>query len=70
MMMTVTSYVMQGQPLQALFARAQELFAQAESGSEPAAAEAANVLGQCTVAVDRLALFSGYMQLCLDYMSH
>lgn len=60
--MTVTAlpYPLQGQPLQVLFARAQELFAQAESGSEPAAAEAADVLANCAAAVDRLALFSGY----------
>lgn len=50
----------QGQPLQALFARVQALFAQAESGSQPAAEEAAGLLRHCTDAVDRLALFSRY----------
>lgn len=53
------SFCLQDQPLHRLFARAQELFAQAELGSEPAAAGARDLLDQCAVAVDRLAIFSG-----------
>lgn len=48
----------QGQPLQALFAKAQALFAQAEGGSEPAAKDGVGLLRRCADAVDRLALFS------------
>ncbi len=48
----------QGQPLQALFAKAQALFAQAEGGSEPAAKDGVGLLRRCADAVNRLALFS------------
>jgi hypothetical protein len=57
------SCCLQDQPLHMLFSRAQELFAQAELGSEPAAAGARDLLDQCGVAVDRLAIFSG-CELC------
>ena len=58
-MLIMQAFRLQDQPLHRLFARAQELFAQAELGSEPAAAGTRDLLDQCAVAVDRLAIFSG-----------
>ena len=63
--------VMQEQPLQALLAQAQALFAQAEAagmaspaGQEPAR-QAGQLLERCADAVERLVLFSGSVTLLL-----